>query len=226
MSPSHPGKTTPNKAQNWQRGSRCKLSKTTVSFPSHKPIPQHEQHRPSSAQSRGQWGQFGAFPGRSQHCSHPGSELWDSSWQQTVTALLSPRAHRCGHTGTEAGVTMWDIPRARQVTDQAQQRAGAGGGGDVGAGWNMGQGEMQGEMHCARGPLLLQGLAHVPACFLLLCLAQPQQPTPPLSGILLGCVSGGALLVKCSTHCCSDLQHMMHPKVDAVLHWSAHRMCT
>lgn len=52
----------------------------------------------------------------------------------------------------------------------------------------MGQGEMQGEMHCARGPLLLQGLAHVPACFLLLCLAQPQQPTPPLSGILLGCV--------------------------------------
>lgn len=90
----------------------------------------------------------------------------------------------------------------------------------------MGQGEMQGEMHCARGPLLLQGLAHVPACFLLLCLAQPQQPTPPLSGILLGCVSGGAPLVKCSTHCCSDLQHMMHPKVDAVLHWSARRMCT
>lgn len=100
---------------------------------------------------------------------------------------------------------------------------------EQGGTWDRVQSEMQGEMHCAQGPLLLQGLAHVPACFLLLCLAQPQQPTSPLLGILLGshgCVSGGALLVKCSTHCYSGLQHTMHPKGDTVLHWSARRLCT
>lgn len=198
---------------------------TAASFPSHKPNPQHEQHRPGPAQSRGQWGRFGAFPGRSQ----PALPALLSVWVRALGLLTAahsastaaPRAHSCGHTGTEPGVTAWDAPRAGQGTVRGHSR----GLELLGGTWD----RLRGEMHCAWGPLLLQGLAHVPARFLLPCLAQPQHPTSPLSGILLGshgCVSEGALLVKCSTHCYSGLQHMGHPKGDMVLHRSARTLCT
>lgn len=224
MSPSNPGKTTPKKAQNRQRGSRCKRSKLLPPSPATNPTPSMSSTDPAQHRAEGSGDDSGHSPAApSLHCQH--CSVWVRAPGLLTAAhsasTAAPCAHSCGHTGTEPGVTAWDAPRAGQGTVRGHSR----GLELLGGTWD----RLRGEMHCAWGPVLLQGLAHVPARFLLPCLAQPQHPTSPLSGILLGshgCVSEGALLVKCSTHCYSGLQHMGHPKGDMVLHRSARTLCT
>lgn len=96
MSPSNPGKTTPKKAQNRQRGSRCKRSRLLPPSPATNPTPSMSSTDPAQHRAEGSGDDSGHSPAapslHCQHCSQSGSELRDSSRQHTAPALL-PLVH-------------------------------------------------------------------------------------------------------------------------------------